>query len=116
MMRVIALIGILITELSTANPRDRPSFTIKRSIGSIKLDGVLDEVSWKDAEIIDQLIQQFPYDTSRARVRTEFRLTYDDRFLYVSAIAYDKVPCKYVVSSLRRDFRGPGVGSALLFN
>ncbi len=110
-MKVIALLGILIlfAEFSDATPPDRPSFTIKRSSGPIKLDGVLDEGSWKDAEMIDHLIQQFPYDTSRARVRTEFRLAYDDRFLYVSAIAYDKVPGKYVMSSLRRDFRGPGL-------
>lgn len=106
---VVFLVSLLIADLSLAQPQERPSFTIRRSIDPIKLDGVFDEASWKGAELIDQLIQQFPYDTSRSRVRTEFRLTYDDDFLYVSGIAYDNTPGKYVVSSLRRDFRGPGL-------
>jgi hypothetical protein len=105
----LLLAALVAVASSLAKPPDRPSFTIKRSVDLIKLDGILDEASWKEAEMTDHLIQQFPYDTSRARARTEFRLTYDDRFLYVSAIAYDKVPGKYVMSSLRRDFRGPGL-------
>ncbi len=90
-------------------PKERPHFSIQRAKDVIKLDGVLDEASWTGAAVVDQLIQQFPYDTSRSKVRTEFRATYDDHFLYFSAIAYDNVKGGYVVSSLRRDFRGPGL-------
>lgn len=105
----IFLSVFLIVDVSLAQSPERPSFTIRRSADHIKLDGVLDEASWGEAALIDHLIQQFPYDTSRARARTEFKLTYDDEFLYVSTIAYDNIPGKYVVSSLRRDFRGPGL-------
>ncbi len=95
--------------LMAGTPRDRPNFTIKKASGPVKLDAVLDEQSWKDAEVVSDLIQQFPYDTSRSRLRTEFRATYDDQFLYFSAVAYDNTKGGYVVSSLRRDFRGPGL-------
>jgi len=87
----------------------RPSFVIYKTTEKITLDGVLDEAAWEKAELMDKLMQQFPYDTSVSRLRTEFRLTYDDEFLYVSAIAYDNNPGEYVISSLRRDFRGPGL-------
>lgn len=90
-------------------PKDRPSFTIARAQDVIKLDGVVDEKSWASAAVVSELIQQFPYDTSASRVRTEFRATYDDNFLYFSAMAYDNRKGGYVVSSLRRDFRGPGL-------
>jgi hypothetical protein len=70
---------------------------------------VPDEGSWSEAEIVSDLIQQFPNDTSRSKVRTEFRATYDDHFLYFSAVAYDNVKGGHVISSLRRDFRGPGL-------
>lgn len=87
----------------------RPSFVIYKTSDQIVLDGVLDEAAWGQAELMDDLKQQFPYDTSASRVRTEFRLTYDEHFLYVSAVAYDNTPGDYVISSLRRDFRGPGL-------
>lgn len=86
-----------------------PTFTIKKTKGAIQLDGVLDEVDWQQAEVIDELWQQFPNDTSQSVVRTEFRATHDDRFIYFSAVSYDNIKGGYVISSLRRDFRGPGL-------
>ena len=108
--RVLALIGLLMA-VGTAwgfQP-ERPNFTIQRAVDQIKLDGIVDEKSWNDATVISDLIQQFPYDTSRSKVKTEFRATYDDHFLYFSAVAHDNKPGGYAVSSLRRDFRGPGL-------
>lgn len=100
-----------------SQPRERPHFNIKKATDLIKLDGLIDEVSWKEAEVVDDLIQQFPYDTSAAAAKTEFRATYDDKYVYVSAICYDDKPGKYVMTSLRRDFRGPGLdGVAVIFD
>jgi hypothetical protein len=87
----------------------RPSFHIKRATTPIKIDGLVDEQSWQEAEVVSELWQQFPSDTSLAKSYTEFRATYDDNFIYFSAIARDNVKGGYVVSSLRRDFRGPGL-------
>lgn len=90
-------------------PADRLSFHIKRATDVIKLDGKVDEKSWQDAEVVSDLIQQFPYDTARSKVRTEFRATYDENFIYFSAVAYDNKKGGHAISSLRRDFRGPGL-------
>ena len=104
--------------VAMSRPTDpRPSFVIYKTSEKIVLDGVLDEKAWEKAELMDKLMQQFPYDTSASRVRTEFRLTYDDDFLYVSAVAYDNKPGDYVISSLRRDFRGAGLdGLAIILD
>ncbi len=95
--------------LGQAPKGERPSATISRAIDLIKLDGQLDEESWKDAKPQSDLMQQFPYDTSRSAVKTEFRATYDDTFVYFSVVAYNNKPGGYAVASLRRDFRGPGL-------
>jgi hypothetical protein len=87
----------------------RPSFNIKRATSPVIIDGVPDESVWSESEIISELFQQYPSDTSLSKLRTEFRATYDDEFLYFSAIAYDNVKGGYAISSLRRDFRGPGL-------
>jgi len=110
---VNTLTGVSLSKV--ADPR--PSFVIYKTNEEIVLDGVLDEAAWQKAELMDKLMQQFPYDTSASRVRTEFRITYDDQFLYVSAIAYDNKPGDYVISSLRRDFRGAGLdGLAIILD
>ncbi|MBL7871828.1 MAG: carbohydrate binding family 9 domain-containing protein [Cyclobacteriaceae bacterium] len=99
---------VLFTNIAQSQ-KQRPTFNIKRATGSIQLDGVPDELVWRDAEVISDLFQQFPNDTSRSVLKTEFRATYDDDFLYFSAVAYDNVKGGYVISSLRRDFRGAGL-------
>lgn len=109
MKYVLLLLAISCLALTGLSQTVRPSFHIKRTTTPIKIDGVPDEAAWLEAEVVDELIQQFPNDTSRSRVKTEFRATYDDEFVYFSAIAYDNVNGGYVISSLRRDFRGPGL-------
>ena len=109
---------LFIYGISNAKETDpRPSFIIYKTSDKITLDGVLDEGAWEKAELMNQLMQQFPYDTSASRVRSEFRLTYDDHFLYVSAVAYHNKPGDYVISSLRRDFGGAGLdGLAIIID
>ncbi len=108
--RFFLLLCTCLPGLSTANPdQERASVSISRAIDAIKLDGAVDEASWAEAEMVSELRQQFPYDTSLSRVRTEFRATYDDSFVYFSMISHDNKPGGYAVSSLRRDFKGPGL-------
>jgi len=100
---------VLLSITSAFSQAARPSFQIKRATGPIVIDGVPDDSTWSEAEIVSELIQQFPNDTSKSNVRTEFRATYDNDFIYFSVIAYDNTKGGYVISSLRRDFRGPGL-------
>jgi hypothetical protein len=102
---LLVLLAILVAHGQTV----RPVFHIKRASSPIRMDGVIDETAWSEAEVVDELWQQFPSDTSKSKSHTEFRATYDDQFLYISAIAYDNVKGGYVISSLRRDFRGAGL-------
>ncbi|MEQ1587986.1 MAG: DUF5916 domain-containing protein [Cyclobacteriaceae bacterium] len=108
-MKFHAAVLIVLLTATGAFSQSRPSFHIKRATSPLVIDGVPDEASWSEAEIVSDLIQQFPNDTSRSKVRTEFRATYDDHFVYFSAMAYDNVKGGHVISSLRRDFRGPGL-------
>ena len=77
---------------------------IKKAVGKMVLDGKLDEVDWKNADIATNFWQAQPYDSSRAINQTEARITFDDNYLYISGICYQ--PRKYVVLSLKRDFAG----------
>jgi hypothetical protein len=77
---------------------------IHHAAGPIQIDGVLDELAWKQAEVARDFFMILPMDTSLAHVKTEVRMTYNDRFFYLSAVCYDGMAGPYMVESLRRDF------------
>lgn len=87
-----------------------PSLTIKKAIDEIKIDGDLDEASWKAANLTEPFTQNFPFDTSLAQMQTHAKMTFDDAYLYISAVCYQ--PRKYIVQSLKRDFQN---GSSDIF-
>jgi hypothetical protein len=75
-----------------------------RTLDEIKIDGVLDEETWQKADVAKDFHMMMPMDTSLANAKTEVRLAYDDKNLYMSAICYLKEEGKIVVSSMKRDF------------
>jgi len=71
------------------------------------LDGRTDDPAWADAQIIDQFLEYEPNEGTESRFRTEARVTYDDRYLYVLARMYDPAPDSIVSLLSRRDVRTP---------
>jgi hypothetical protein len=68
----------------------------------IEVDGQLDESAWSTAMVATDFFMVQPMDTSKAQLRTEVRMSYDERFLYLSAVNYQDPPI--MVESLRRDW------------
>ena len=78
---------------------------IRRAGCPMHIDGVLDEPAWTKAQVADSFFMVLPMDTSRAAVKTEVRMAYDGRFVYLSAVCFDDAKTgPYMVESLRRDW------------
>lgn len=78
---------------------------IHRARSPIVIDGSAHEPGWESAEVVSGFWMVLPMDTGKAKVRTDVRMAYDDRNLYLSAICYHgEVPGPYMVESLRRDW------------
>ena len=77
---------------------------IHKASGPVVIDGWLHEPAWQAADRAGDFFMVLPMDTSRAQVRTEVRMTYDDRYLYLAAECYNGRPGPDMVESLRRDF------------
>jgi hypothetical protein len=77
---------------------------IHHTTGPVLIDGILDEQSWKQAEVARNFFMILPMDTSLANVKTEVRMMYDNKFIYLSAVCHDGMKGPYMVESLRRDF------------
>ena len=100
----------LLTALVVINPLDsygqqseQRSLFVKKNEEKIKLDGVLDEAVWNEADIATDFWQMFPTDSLRSTNETEVKLLYDDTYIYISAYAKG-VDANFMVSSLKRDF------------
>jgi len=81
----------------------------------IIIDGVANETAWQQAEMISDFFMVLPMDTSRTRVRTEVKMTYNDKYIFLVATCYNKLPGPYFVESLRRDFSFGKNDNFLLF-
>src|SRR4051812_14660918 len=98
-------LGILLGIASFAQKKNS-SFELRmhKASSQINIDGVMNEQAWLDADSADGFFMVLPMDTSKARVQTSVRMTYDDQYLYIIASCYLLKPAPYMVESLRRDF------------
>ncbi|MEM7371000.1 MAG: DUF5916 domain-containing protein [Bacteroidota bacterium] len=71
----------------------------------IHIDGNLEEASWQQAQVIQDFFRREPRQGGPILYKTEVRLLYDQKYLYVGAICHDSLGIKGIrVQDLRRDF------------
>ena len=80
--------------------------SIRRMGGEVQLDGLSTEPAWQSIDPLP-LVMQGPLYEGVMSERTEFRIGYDDRFLYVAARCYDSEPDKIQATSYARDGLNP---------
>ena len=91
---------------AVAGPRATPTAaTASRASAPPVLDGRTDDPAWATAQVIDQFREYEPNEGKESRFRTEVRVTYDDRNLYVLARMYDPAPDSIITALSRRDVR-----------
>ncbi|WP_211097047.1 DUF5916 domain-containing protein [Neolewinella litorea] len=105
MALLAAIAGVVGGQESVLAQDSLKSVTARFTEAEITLDGRLDEAAWATAEPIDDFLQYFPTDSAEAEYGTEVRILYSETMLYVG-IRAETNGQGYVVTSLRRDFRG----------
>ena len=83
---------------------DNYQYNIQKSSSEITIDGRIEELVWKNSEIISDFWIHAPVDNERASSRTEVMMTYGESGLYIAAKCYDDE--EYVVQTLKRDNLG----------
>ena len=112
---LLCLLGLFWLPALAQKKNEAYRLPIRKTTLPVKIDGVMDEAAWQDAAVAGDFFMVLPMDTSKARVRTEVRMTYDDQNLYLIAHCYNVVPGTYFVESLRRDFEFGKNDNFLLF-
>jgi hypothetical protein len=106
MQKILLLACSCVFTLAVLAQKKNASFVlpIRRTSSPIKVDGVANEEAWKKVEVAKDFLMVLPMDTSRAAVKTEVAMAYDNTNVYLLAICYNGLPGPYMVESLRRDF------------
>ncbi len=86
-----------------AEPEPHPPIQALRATGPIRTDGRLDEPDWARAEPFSDFVQSFPDEGAPPTQRTEVRVLYDARTLYVGIRCYDTEHTRIVRPLGRRD-------------
>jgi len=107
-VRLVLILIILLLTL-TAEGQKAYQLHVFKAKNNLKIDGVLNEPDWIRAEQANQFYASYPFDTGYARSLTECRVTYDDKFLSVSAhfLNARSYQDRYIIQSLRRDYSFP---------
>lgn len=71
------------------------------------IDGRDDDPVWAIAPATSDFLEFIPTEGKAPRFRTEFKVAYDDRNLYVFIRAFDPHPDSIMTALTRRDVRGP---------
>ena len=97
--------GFALTDQGTvANQiKPRPSITALRVEQPPVIDGVMDDGAWQKAPVAGDFVQDEPGDGVPMTERTEFRVLYDDRALYIGIWCYDSEPEKILARGMTRD-------------
>jgi hypothetical protein len=69
----------------------------------VRLDGVLDDAVWTNAQVGTDFIQRYPTPGLLATLRTEVRVAYDNDAIYVAARMFDPHPDSIAAPLSRRD-------------
>ena len=86
-----------------ATPSMAKQLKAHRITTPVKIDGVLDEPAWENAEIATDFIQFRPVPGPKESHKTEVKVLYDNEAVYIGAIMHDVTPDSIFKQLSRRD-------------
>ena len=107
MRKLLFIILAVVFSVKTAQAQDRKKIQALFSEEPFEIDGKLLEPQWQKAPTQSNFVQNFPTDTLPATKDTEFRILYNNDFLYVGLVMQTQSN-EFVTNSLKRDFSATG--------
>jgi hypothetical protein len=108
-LRMLILSSLLLllpgigTAIQAPIPTERLTMTAVAVAGEVVIDGRLDDSDWARAPVAAGFVQQRPEPGAPETERTEVRVLYDSRNLYVGMRMYDSSPDSIAAQLGRRD-------------
>jgi len=90
-------------------------YNVKKAQSPIKIDGIIEEPDWINAQKATNFYRVLPVDSGLAHQQSVILMTYDNKALYLAQIFYDTIPGKRIMESFRRDFSFSNNDNLLVF-
>ena len=107
MKKRFLIVLVVIFVINSVHSQDRKSIKALFTEEAFEIDGKLLEPQWQKAPPQSNFVQNFPTDTLPASQDTEFRILYNNDFLYVGLVMQTQSN-EFVTNSLQRDYRATG--------
>jgi uncharacterized protein DUF5916/cellulose/xylan binding protein with CBM9 domain len=105
MKKIFSLLILFSSIVLSEGMFDLQTYTIKQTSVAPEIDGLLNDAVWDSANVADNFIQFLPQSGAPGSQKTEVRVLFDERYIYVAARMFDD-PEKIAKQLLRRDNRG----------
>lgn len=102
--KLLLVLCLIALQVNAQKKNENYRLHISEATSAIQIDGIMDEQAWLEAEVAKDFFMVSPMDTSFSIAKTEVRMTYDQKNLYILAICYKPHAGPQMVESLRRDF------------
>ncbi|MEO1256346.1 MAG: hydrolase, partial [Bacteroidota bacterium] len=99
----VALIFLSFFCISQTQVQPTKSYTTDRLLSEIVIDGKLDDEAWSQVSWGGDFVGHDPEYLAEPSQKTQFKILYDAKFLYVGIRAFDTEPDKIVKRMSRRD-------------
>ena len=83
--------------------KEDKNYFITKSVSDIAIDGLMTEDIWSKVPILNDYTQEFPYNGEMSSLKTEVRMFYDDKGIYLYARMYDDRPDQIQKRLSKRD-------------
>jgi len=116
---VLVIMSLLIAAFGTSawanlDPKFNPSVSIKKSTGTIDIDGRLDDPGWKTKAWVAGFVERSPGENVQPMADTKVNITYDEDNLYIAFLCKDN-PHDIRATMCQRDrFSGDDAVAVLL--
>ncbi|MCP5112620.1 MAG: carbohydrate binding family 9 domain-containing protein, partial [bacterium] len=91
--------------VSTAWAGNARQASVSRVIEGVRVDGVLDDDIWREAQAIGDFVQAEPHAGQPPTEPTDVRLAFSDDALYIGIRCFDSVPKSIMATEMVRDAR-----------
>ncbi len=103
--RVLGLLVVIIIQSLVVQGQDQFIITATRltSDSDLIIDGNIEDQIWQQTPFVTGFTQSTPFDGMPASERTEIKVAYSDKYIYIAAKAYDSSPDSITANLFRRD-------------
>lgn len=103
MFRYLIVLGFLVSVQGVFAQSVVSSLKATRINTAIKIDGELSDPAWNEATSVSDFVQFEPKPGRSPSHQTAFKILYDDKAVYISAIMYDEAPDSINLQLSERD-------------